>query len=134
MKKIMQNYQFFGSLSRNFKHRTVYVHSVVQIDGSVEIVSRNEMLDSVPLFMSRFWDRLPSLYESWGFPTNSSSGAFDCFIRGNKRKHVASSEIVDLRRKIRNTQSLGDISLGDGDCEVIANHIEDYLHISGDEV
>lgn len=41
----------------NVYHRTLYIHSVMEVDDSTRIVSRNESIDMVPAFMSRFWDK-----------------------------------------------------------------------------
>lgn len=94
-------------LSGDIYHRSVYVCSSVQVDGSVKVLGRNEMVSRVPVFMTRFWDRHPSLYELWGSPACSSISGFDRFVSLRKRKQPIFKSAENVREKSRKVQFFG---------------------------
>lgn len=51
----MENYEYPAVFSDHIHNRTVYIHSAVEANGSVRILSRNEIVDRVLVFMYPFW-------------------------------------------------------------------------------
>lgn len=125
----MGTYDHSVELSGHFYHQTLYVHSAIEIDGSMRVVSRNESIDRLSSFMSRFWDRHPSFYESWGCRASSSICPFDSFPHKGKRKGISSSSVENFEWKIRRVQSVGDTFVDAGECDASAGSVEGNVRV-----
>lgn len=121
----MQTFEFPDVQFGHINHRTVYIHSNIECDGSVSIIARNECDDRVPIYMTRFWDRHSSLYKYWGSPSSSSVCGSDRLIHVQKRKEPDFCSEVNSRERFRRVEPFGDSLAYLGVCrltDVYAGH------------
>lgn len=125
----MQIYDHSVELSIYFYHQTLYVYFAFEVDGSTKIVSRNETVDRVSTFMSRFQNRHSFLHETWGCRANSSIYGFHDFCCKGKKKMTSCNSMEDLRRKVRRVEYCVHTFVNDGECHVTRGGVEDRCRV-----
>ncbi|XVF82525.1 hypothetical protein PTKIN_Ptkin16aG0056400 [Pterospermum kingtungense] len=76
-------------------HRSVRVHTVVQLDGSLEVISKHVVDEMIPTYMCHLWILHPIWFKLQDSRASSSQSAGDGHLTSRKRQnylHQCSSE------------------------------------------
>ncbi|XVF61300.1 hypothetical protein PTKIN_Ptkin08bG0119300 [Pterospermum kingtungense] len=68
-------------------HRSVRVHTVVQLDGSLEVISKHVVDEMIPTYMCRLWILHPIWFELQDSRASSSQSAGEWHLTSRKRQN-----------------------------------------------
>ncbi|XVF50502.1 hypothetical protein PTKIN_Ptkin04bG0106100 [Pterospermum kingtungense] len=68
-------------------HQSVRVHTVVQLDGSLEVISKHVVDEMIPTYMCRLWILHPIWFELQDSRASSSQSAGDGHLTSHKRQN-----------------------------------------------